>query len=173
MYQLPHQRIARSLVLEEIASREMTSIEYEAAFDAMVHTQSTTLVIIIVPLFALLLAVAQRHPTRPMLEHLIHSLHACSIYLLLAVAFLLFIELLIRVFVMLELPRTMISEVFDLLSVFVIAGGLGIYLYRSVRRLYGISARLAIGKAIALSIGSIVVLQLYRTILFFTTFLTV
>lgn len=50
---------------------------------------------------------------------------------------------------------------------------MGIHPYHSLRQLYEMPLPRALGKAVFLAFSSVVVLQLYRSILFFTTYCVV
>jgi hypothetical protein len=151
----------------------MTYDEYRPRFDAAIDGQAKTLVIVLVPLFALLMKVLywHKHRRRYYVEHLVFSTHFFAFFLLFLPALHLSLLTLVRgaLAVGLRVPALLRNDtVLTLLMLFLC----GIYLWLAARRMYGEGKILTAVKCVALVGGIMAVIQLYRFILFFTTFYT-
>jgi hypothetical protein len=78
-----HASVAKSMVLKKLASTGMAEAEYVKAFDAKSGTKAKSLVILMVPVFALLLAAVRFRQKRYFVEHLVFSVHFYAFFLLL------------------------------------------------------------------------------------------
>jgi hypothetical protein len=77
-----HKPIARRMVREKLAATKQTFAEYQRKFDARGGVQAKSLVIAMVPLFALFCAGLQFHRRGYLVEHLVFSLHFYTFLLL-------------------------------------------------------------------------------------------
>jgi hypothetical protein len=139
---------------------------YRTRFDQVVESQSRTLVIVMVPMFAAILAALFIRQRRYMVEHLVFATHFYSFMLLASpFLFLLIKEAVVglgRLGVLVRVSEDALAVLMTLLW--------GIYLTHAVRRFY-VSGRLpALWRGVALSLVVFVVLAWYRTILFFTAY---
>jgi hypothetical protein len=165
---LSHSRLARHMVDSELRARNMTYDEYRPRFDAAIEGQAKTLVIVMVPLYALALQLFYWRTRRYYVEHLVFSLHFFAFLLLLIAAM---HAALFVAWRFLGLRLLMLqSDNFVTLSMLSICGA---YLFFALRRAYRQGKTLTILKCLALCLSIIVVIQLYRFILFFTTFYTI
>lgn len=78
-----HASLAKSMVLKKLASTGMAEAEYVTAFDAKSGTKAKSLVILMVPVFALLVAAVRLRQKRYFVEHLVFSVHFYAFFLLL------------------------------------------------------------------------------------------
>jgi predicted RNA-binding Zn-ribbon protein involved in translation (DUF1610 family) len=167
--------LARDLVESRIAARGITLEEYAQEFNRTVALQARSLVVLMVPIFALLVYAMDGSVRRYFVEHLIFSLHFYSFFLVftilfsgaLAVLFYLLISTGFgRAAILLQLHQDSLATVTFLIT-------LGGYFTVAARRVYGRAWWLRVIKGAALSLGVFVVLLLYRFMLFFTTYLSV
>lgn len=158
------------MVAQRVAERHTTMPQYAAVFDQASTAQAKSLVIIMVPVFALLVALIEVRKRRYALQHLVFALHSYTALLIVLMA-------------------TNLLTVYPLSLLLVYAGrflhtkgesavSLGaviamfVYLLRALRRAY-LDGRLAAPvKALALVVGMVVLLFAYRLVLFYTTFWT-
>lgn len=77
-----HQTIARGMVKQKLAERKMKFEEYAPVFNAKSRTQAKSLVILMVPMFALALAALRSYQGRYFAEHLVFSVHFYAFLLL-------------------------------------------------------------------------------------------
>jgi hypothetical protein len=146
----------------------MTRDAYRPRFDETAHLQGKTLVIIMVPLFALAGWAMYRRIRPYFVEHLIFAFYAFA-----------FLLIWIGVTAVLETRLIMISAQLgyrpgpDLIERGSSAAALvpfAAYLYLASRRVYGQGVWMTLLKAVSLAAWLMVVLMAYRMILFFTTF---
>jgi hypothetical protein len=168
---LPHSRLARHMVDSELRARNMTYDEYRPRFDAAIEGQAKTLVIVMVPLYALVLQLFYWRTRRYYVEHIVFSLHLFSFLLLLIAGMhgALFVAWRARHIFGLDVSLLQSDNFVTLLMLSIF----GTYLLFALRRAYRQGKTLAIFKCLALCLSIIPVIQLYRFILFFTTFYTI
>lgn len=169
---LPYSRQARAMVERELQERKITYDEYRPHFDAAIGGQAKTLVIMLVPIFALPLLAFYWRARRYYVEHLVFSTHFFAFFLLfLPVLHLALLALVRGSFAAgLKIPALFRNDTFlTLLMLFIC----GIYLWLAQRRVYGEGKTLTTIKCVALVACIMVGIQLYRLILFFTTFYSI
>lgn len=171
LYQLPYSGLARQRVGKVLLSRGTPYKEYEARFNATIENQAKTLVVLMIPMFALLLMMLYWRPQRYFVEHLVFSIHFFSVFLLLLSTNLLLNTLVVGV-VRLITPNLGVLEHDYLFSGILLLACL-IYLLVAVRRTYEQSWGLTVLKCLVLTGGLVFILQFYRLCLFFTAFYSV
>lgn len=157
---------AEGLVEQRVASRGIDAAEYARAFDSAASVRARTLIGAMVPMFAALLALLQHRKHRTAVEHLTFSLHLYTVLLVLAI-----VQRFVVQWPALLWMRVTGAEVAGdtLVTGFVLAS-LGLYCALALRRVYADGWPAAIAKSLVLSVGVLVVLALYRTLLFSITF---
>src|SRR5215212_4859939 len=80
---LPYSARVRDMVREEVERKGVTLEEYGKQFDATIQNQAKTLVILMVPMFALVLLALYRRQRRYFVEHLVFATHFYAFFLLL------------------------------------------------------------------------------------------
>lgn len=159
---MPHADVARDLVRARMADREEDYNVFSARFDDAAETQAKTLVIVLVPFFALLVAALERR--RPFAVHLVFSLHTLAFFMLMAALLDPFIVSLGR-----RAPA-LASEV----SISVVYGAiLGSNLFVAFRRMADPSLPATLLRTLLALTGLVALLYLYRLSLFFTVFYTI
>jgi len=164
---LPYSRLARTMVEGELQRRQITYDDYRPRFDAAIGGQAKTLVIVMVPLFAMAMQVLYRR-RRYYVEHLVFSTHFFAFFLLFVAALHSGLHLVWRGerIAGFKLP-ILHNDGFVTLGLLSVCG---IYLFIALGRVYGQGKITRVLKSLAL-VGCVMgVLQLYRFILFFTTF---
>ena len=166
--QLPYSGYARAKVNKVIIERGITFKDYQVRFDAIIENQSKTLVVLMIPMFALLLQVLYWRAGRYFVEHLVFSIHFFSCFLLLLSA-----DLLLTTAIS-GLARwvTTVAAVFDSdhwSTAVLLVACLG-YLLRAVRRVYKQGWVNTVLKCVMLIAGIMFIVQFYRFCLFFTAF---
>jgi len=168
---LPHSTLARRLVEAEQQKRNLTYEDYRSRFDAAIEGQAKTLVIVMVPLYALVLQMFYWRPRRYYVEHLVFSLHLFAFLLLLIAAMNVTLLLALHVRRIFDLNLWMLQS--DNFVTFLMLSLCATYLLVALRRTYGQGIVRTALKCLALALCDLGVIQLYRFILFFTTFYTV
>ena len=161
---MPHRDIARRLVRERMADRGEDYNLFRARFDDATGTHAKSLVIVIVPFFALVVAGLELRRRRPFAVHLVFALHAIA-FLLLMAAVLDPVTVGIHRLSPAILTEGRISMFYGLLF--------GLNLFLAFRGLSGHSIAGAGLRAAICIAGALVLLYLYRFFLFFTVFWTV
>lgn len=158
----PYSGWAEEKVQSHLDSSRISRDQYAVKFDAASNGYARSLVFVQVPLFALCVALLQVLKRRFYIEHLVYATHFFATVLLFSVVTSLVIYILWKAGVMssfnVELP----------FNVFIVT-----YLTLSLREVYGDGWFAAVLKGVALAVLCIVVIQVYRLILFFVTFWTV
>jgi hypothetical protein len=162
-----HKEIAQAVVTRELASRGTTLQDLARDFDAAAEVHAKTLVIVMVPLFALLLAAVYVTTRRYYVHHLVFSLHLYAFILLFQIVAFVAVGALLSLLSAagVRLADTTIDGWFGLTTLVL----LGTYLFIALRAAYGERTLTTALKAAALAFGIGIVLQLYRFILFFVT----
>lgn len=161
---LPHSGLARTLVRERMADTEEDYNLFRARFDAAAETQAKTLVISIVPFFAVLVALLEWRRRRPFTVHLVFALHAVAFLMLMA-------GLLDPVMVGIEraVPALMGErEISVLYGVLMTAN-----LFLAFRTVGGTGLPSTAVRALLGTVALVMLLYMYRLFLFFTVFHTV
>jgi hypothetical protein len=169
MNAVAHKDVARRAVGTRLAARGITLDQYRIAFDTATATQAKSLVIVMVPMFAMAVSLVHLRRRRYVLQHLVFSLHAFAALFLILLASALLVEIPLNLWARargLELGWKVRDQVMT--SAIVLA--FGTYVMFALRRAYNDSRWVAIAKAGALCVGLAVVLFAYRFVLFFTTF---
>lgn len=166
-----YKQTARRMVGAEVERRKVSMDEYRAQFDATIHNQAKSLVIVMSPMLALLLLALYWRRGRFFVEHLVFATHFYSFFLLLLLAVFTAAAAYFGAARRFGLPVRGID--FESVYTVVFLGSCGAYLYFALRRVYGQSRRLTLLKCIALVLAVGYILQFYRFILFFTAFYTV
>lgn len=158
------------MVAQRVAERHTTLAQYAAVFDQASTAQAKTLVIIMVPVFALLVAVVEVRKRRYALQHLVFALHSYTGLLVVLIATDLLT--LYPLNVLLGYVARFIHTNGDGAASLVIVIAMFVYLRLALRRAY-MDGRIAASlKAFALVVGMVVILFTYRLVLFYTTFWT-
>ena len=158
---------ARRLVEAEIRRRGVSPETYAVEFDAVIAAHAKTLVIVLVPLFALLAAALLWRRRRYFVEHLVFSTHFIA-FLLLALPPLLWIVTLAgRAGLAAGIDPAVLQFFLDASPLFLV---LAAYLWVALRRAYALSRAGAGLAAAALAFGLLLVLNAYRLVLFCVAF---
>ena len=171
MNMLPYSAQARSLVEEELRERNISYNEYRPRFDAAIGGQAKTLVIVLVPIFALPLLVLYWRMRRYYVEHLVFSTHFFAFFLLLLPALHITTFILRRSLSAAGVRLSLLEH--DTFVTLVMLFFCGVYLWFAVRRVYGQGRIMTTIKCLALVATIMSVIQLYRLILFFTAFYSI
>lgn len=178
--QTAHQKLARAMVLRRVPIRPGETAaayngrltrEYAPRFDRNSTTQAKSLVIAMVPMFALLVAALERRRRRPALQHLVFSLHAMAVMLVVISVTRYIVGIPIAVLHN-AAGRTWSASTLDLMASLPMLAALALWLRAGLRRAYDDGPLAATLKALALAAGFGLVLFAYRALLFVTTVLT-
>jgi Protein of unknown function (DUF3667). len=157
------------LVDERIAQRKTTFDAYATTFDDASTSQAKSLVIVMVPFFALFVGAIESGKRRFALHHLIFSLHVYTALLVLSI----FVDVLLA-----ESMRwysrwthtTIGATTIDAVLTTTVLVAMFTYLVFALRVAYGDRWRAAVPKALVLLLAIGIALRLYRAFLFYTTF---
>lgn len=156
-----HQGIAQALVEPRLAARGLTAEAYAGVFDAAAVTQAKSLVILVVPIFALAVMILYWRQRRHFAVHLTFSFHFCAILALTNLT-----VRLLRSADVFPSAENMSRGIIGFSLLFMTS-----YLFRAVRVVFAHEAPwLTTLKALALGIALLLSLQAYRFALFFITF---
>lgn len=169
LHMMSYSRIADKMVSARTAAKGVSLEQFTRSFDHVVDVQARSLVVLMVPLFALVLAGLQWRKHRFFGEHLVFSLHFTAFWL-------------IAVFIGIYGGSSAVITAFahygirfhvanwdNFLFPFALAALL-IYSFAALRTVYGDSILAAIVKAMALAGFFHYALDIYRFILFLTAF---
>jgi hypothetical protein len=156
--------LARRLVADRIEARQVTPDAFARQFDEVAHLQGKTLVITMVPIFALGVWALYRR-RRFYAEHLVFAFYTYAFLLVWMGVSTIIVKMPIMIALRREWPGDLIE---DVVSAF-IAIPFAVYLFAALRRTYAESGLLTLPKAALLSGWAVAVLTIYRFILFFTT----
>jgi hypothetical protein len=159
------------------ARTHLSDDAFRERFDSVLHAQRKALVIVMVVLFAIVVNAMFRDRKRYFVEHLIFALHFYSFWLIVIIAvplallgFILLAKLGAAIVTGHGMGRTGIGEDALVLGLFV---GCTAYLAQAVRRVYGSTRGRAWFQGAALSLTMLLLIAVYRDLLFFTTVLAV
>jgi hypothetical protein len=163
-----HKEMARSMVKEKLADRGVQYKEYRPVFDAKATIQAKSMVILMVPVFALAVAILSFGLRRYAVEHLVFSLHFYSFYLLYLSVTSSAATVVLQALKMAGMAPsdTAIDQVVSSLMLLV----LGAYLAIAIRVVYQNRWWVSVLKAGVLVWASLEILYLYRFVLFLVTF---
>ncbi|MEO8502261.1 MAG: DUF3667 domain-containing protein [Acidobacteriota bacterium] len=164
----PYSALAQRMVDWRLA-RGAEAAVLEQSFDHASKVQAKSLVILMVPVFALLSAVVLWRWRRSFVEHFVFALHFYAFWLLFQIVVL---GLVARAMIVLKafghtFGNGRIDDLTALATLVLLAG----YLYLALRNAYTRRGASLIAYALALAAGSFVVLQVYRFLLFLTCLL--
>jgi thiamine biosynthesis protein ThiS len=158
---------ATRIAAQRATAQGLTHSEFQHRFDHVVDVQSRSLVVVMVPFFALLLAVLEWRKLRFFGEHMVFAFHFYALWLI--VFAIVIPTLLARV---LGISRYYGFPVTDrIVDGWMSIGSavlLASYLFIALRRFYGDGVVAALIKAVILTVLSYEIVQLYRIILFLT-----
>src|SRR6476646_4244621 len=140
--------------------------EFTERFDRVAHLQAKSLILVLTPMLAVVLAVLNFGRRRYFSEHIIFSLHAYAWWLLWLLANL--VMLAFVVVLPLLAGRHFNLTYFDYAATSLEFGGFGVYLFFASRRFYQDKIIPAMAKAVILTISAYQLFHLYRLMLFFT-----
>jgi hypothetical protein len=172
LHMLPYSTRARAMVEERLQERKISYDEYRSRFDNAIGGQAKTLVIVLVPIFALPLLVLYWRARRYYVEHLVFSTHFFAFFLLLLPALHIITFILVRSLYAARGIKFRLLE-HDTFLTMVMLFFCGVYLWVALRRVYGQGKLMTTIKCFALVACIMSVIQLYRFILFFTTFYSI
>jgi len=172
-----HARVARRLVRQHVPPRRGESAiaynaridrDYRPRFDAESTTQAKTLLIAMVPMFALLIGAVEWRRRRHAVQHLVLATHAIALLLLIVVAAQWVVGLPEAAALALSDSSPDAANQ-DLLITVPMLAAFALWLRGALRRAYGDGPIAATIKAVALALGFGLVLFAYRALLFVTT----
>jgi len=167
----PWRVMAKRMVDAKVSGRHEEIEEYAAHFDETAHLQGHSLVMLVVPLFAIGVWALHPRARRYFAEHLVFSFYAIGLLLLWMTVVTVPISQIYRLGVLAKWWRQN-GSLLELSLDAPIALGFIAYLARASGRVYGDRWIAAIAKALLLIGWLVVCLTIYRFILFFTTFYT-
>lgn len=170
LWQLPYSPLVRPMVGWEIGERGVSEASHTALFDATITANAKTLVIVMVPMFALVLALLFARGRRYFVEHMVFATHLVAFFILTLPAALVILALLGRGLVSAGAPAGPVGFFFDALTLPLYVGA---YAYFALRRAYGTSRAAGVLRAVGVGAAMMLVIQTYRAVLFFATFWTV
>jgi thiamine biosynthesis protein ThiS len=163
-HMMSYSDIASRMVAERIAAKGVSLEAFSHSFDHVVEVQARSLVVIMVPLYAILLAILQWRKKKFFGQHLVFCLHFTAFWLIAILLGLYGGSYWIIRFVTrcgIALPQLRDRDLFMVAIAIVFA-----YAARALRVVYGDSVLLAGAKALLLAVALHYVLNTYRFLLF-------
>ncbi len=171
MHMMPYRDLASRMVASRILAKGVTLRQFSAAFDHTVDVQARSLVVVMVPLFALVLALVQWRKRRFLGEHLVLALHFIAFWLV--GMFILLYGSSVIVLQWLANRGIHFTDIQVDAFLFPITRAIqAIYLFVAFRVFYRDSILAALLKAAAVAWVALYIMQLYRFILFLTALYT-
>ncbi len=169
LHQEPYSDLARQLVDARAAGR--APADYAAAFDRVGHLEAKSLVIVMVPLFALVSSLLLWRWRQPFAVHFVFALHFYAFWLAFQIVAL---GLAAHVIVWLvrrgaELSNSRVDDAVTVLTV----AALAVYLGLALRSAFARRGWTVAVQAAVLAACTLLVLQAYRFVLFLATWLVV
>jgi hypothetical protein len=162
----PWHRMASAMVASRVAARHVTLAEYTHRFDETAHLQGKSLVILMVPLFALGVWALYGRTRRFYAEHLVFAFYSFAFLMLwMGVS-----TLALSPPVLFGLGHGWSGDLIETTASAIISLPFTIYLFAAGRWTYAESPGRTGIKALLLSGWTVAVLTAYRFLLFFTTF---
>ena len=165
---LPYSAYARAKVDEAVLEKRTTLEEYRARFNAIIENHAKTLVILMIPMFALLMQALYWRAGRYFVEHLVFSTHFYSFFLLLLTSMMILSAVAISVARKITHHLGVFQS--DLIYTTIMLLACLIYLLPALRRVYGQGWIITVIKCVILTGSLMLILQLYRFFLFFSAF---
>ena len=162
--------LARAVFAHRFPAGVEVPADYVREFNHHGALLAKSLVIVMVPLFALLVWACFVRARRHYLEHVVFGLHFYAFWLLYLVASLGLTNGVLRLIVAAggHPSDLAIDNTISLLGLGIVT----LFIYHAVRTVYGGSGRAALVKALILAIGVNQIVQVYRCFLFFVTYWT-
>jgi hypothetical protein len=140
--------------------------EFTERFERVAHLHAKSLILVLAPMLAVVLAILNFRKRHYFSEHLIFSLHVYAWWLLWLLAILVVMAL---IFVGSRATGHQVSmNAIDYIATLLEFGGLGVYLFFASRRFYKDGLFPALAKGVALTFCAYGLFQVYRLLLFFT-----
>ena len=165
-----HGVIATRMVNERLTKRKISLDSYETPFNKASTAHAKSLVIVMVPVFALVVMLLEIRRHRFALQHLIFSLHAYTFLLVLSIV----VDgvLVIPIWLIRSGRWILGGQQLDNAVGFVVLLTMGVYYALALGRAYGDGRVAATLKSVALVVSMALILFLYRAFLFFVTYWT-
>lgn len=167
LHNQPYSRLARAIFERRFPTGLHVPVEFAREFDAHGSVLAKSLVIVMVPLFALLVWACFFRARRHYLDHLVFALHVYAFWLLYMLASLGILEGSLRLVISLGWRPS--DSAIDNVATFTGYSIYLLYLYHAVRRVYGATPVAGRVKAVVLAVGLFGGLEIYRFFLFFMT----
>lgn len=167
-----HKEIAKKWVNETLEKKEIDYPNYEKAFNQVIDRHSKTLIVIMVPLFALLSWLLYWRTPHFFVEHLVFSTHFFTWLLLMQMLFFPSLYYLVKLIIYLsgaEWPRFFLTEAGTSLA---ISLAILSFMYLGLKWLFQQSVWWTAIKSLALFFGLYYLVLSYRALLFFIAFYT-
>lgn len=168
----PYSVVAKRLVAARLAATHEDSTVYMARFDAVGAAQARSLVIAMVPMFAVVIGIATlrlRRPQVPVVQHVVFVLHFFAFWFLSFIVAQYLINYPLNA-LLTALKVTPGEYGYDAEISLALLTIVCIYLGLAMRRAYGLGRVRAVLTAPVLGLALFAVLQTYRGLLFFVTF---
>lgn len=167
----PYSPWVSGIVDHYLADRHETFEELARRFDPLAKNEAKSLIILMVPMFALVVGLLQWGRRRYSLEHLVFSLHFMAWWLLLAI---LVLSIVTIAMTHASSGWPLVDRVLELLASLTILIAQALYLYFAFKRAYGETRMAAAIKAVLASVAMLfAIIPVYRLALFFATWLTI
>lgn len=170
--------LVRRMIVAKVQEPGMTAVQLNAAanaygdrFNEAAVVQAKSLIVAMVPMFALLLALVQVRRRQPFVQHLVFALHTYTALLVFAIAQRYLVQYpALWATAGLTAPRQ--YAIVNWVVSWVMIGAMCAYVTLGLRRVDGARWRIAVAKGVVLGMSTLVILVVYRVLLFFTVYWT-
>jgi hypothetical protein len=170
--QTPYRRLAQEAVTARLAASHEDPNAFVARFDAMGRTQAKSLVIVMVPAFAVAVALVAIGTRRTAIHDIAFAFHIFSAILPIMMAAQILaglIGLALRAGLLDASTPSPSYIAGDMLTTLIAASAIGAYIYAALRRAYGMNVPRAVASTPVLLLALLVIVTAYRGMLFEAT----
>ena len=172
MNRLTYSSLAKKIVNNRFSNKERSIKEYSKKYNQKSEIYAKSLIFVMIPIFALLVLLLNLKAKRYFIEHFIFSIHFFVFY------FFYFFTIFMLVFrgivflISLASQKAAMHLFNETMFAVILLPALVYYFYNAFSRLYTNTKIVKVIKSAVLAFGLIMVVDLYRLILFFVTFFT-
>ena len=175
---LPYSKIVNKMLKEKISRLNISYDDYEKKYNKKSETYAKTLIFLMIPMFALILKLLYIKSKKYFVEHLVFSVHFFTFFIFYIFILLIIILRSLIYFLFIIIPdfipdfvlQNITVETISIILMFII---LFIYFYHSLNYFYGGRKVINALKSSVIPICTLLVIQIYRFILFFITFYSI
>ena len=165
-----HQELAIELVEEKLANESVSLQEFSQKFNQRIEIQSKTLLLVLIPLFAIVVVIANFKHRFSIVTALVFSAHFVGFLLFFQIVYSTFLYAIFSLLKRLELLDILAALQTEMVYSVLLFFGICFYLYLASIRVFSINKQPALIQTLFYGLAIYWIILIYRMILFFTTF---